>query len=86
MPLLRPAQDEERRSSGSEDHVASTGGLLDYDSVKEGLDTGQIGHLGLDVQWAEPFDPRDWVAQHPRWVLFSLHSPNHTNASVHVDV
>ncbi|CAL5221445.1 g3635 [Coccomyxa viridis] len=45
------------------------GGLLDYESVKEGLQSGQIGHLGLDVQWVEPFDPQDWIAQHPRVVL-----------------
>ena len=42
------------------------GGLLDYDSVREGLQSGQISHLGLDVQWVEPMDPQDWIAQHPR--------------------
>lgn len=47
-------------------YKSSAGGLLDYESVKEGLQTGQIGHLGLDVQWIEPFDPEDWIAKHPR--------------------
>lgn len=46
--------------------IVFAGGLLDYESVKEGLQSGQIGHLGLDVQWEEPFDPQDWIAQHPR--------------------
>ena len=32
----------------------------------EGLKSGQIGALGLDVQWQEPFDPEDFVAKHPR--------------------
>ena len=40
--------------------------MLDYESVREGLQSGQIGHLGLDVQWVEPMDPEDWIAQHPR--------------------
>lgn len=44
------------------------GGLLDYDAVKAGLESGHIGGLGLDVQWSEPFDPQDWIAQHPRCV------------------
>lgn len=49
------------------------GGLLDYNSVREGLRNGQIGHLGLDVQWVEPMDPQDWIAQHPRcWQIRSL--------------
>ena len=77
MLQTRPGQDEESCASRSEDHVASAGGLLDYDSVKEGLESEQIGHLGLDVQWSEPFDPCDWVAQHPRWVLLSLHFPTY---------
>lgn len=38
-------------------HLA--GGLLDYDAVVEGLDSGRIGGLGLDVQWNEP-----WVRRH----------------------
>lgn len=42
------------------------GGLLDYDAVKAGLESGHIGGLGLDVQWQEPFDPQDWIALHPR--------------------
>ena len=42
------------------------GGLLDYDAIKSGLDEGNIGGLGLDVQWHEPFDPDDFMANHPR--------------------
>ncbi|EIE22438.1 hypothetical protein COCSUDRAFT_37061 [Coccomyxa subellipsoidea C-169] len=45
------------------------GGLLDYSAVRAGLKSGHIGGLGLDVHWTEPFDPQDWVAQHPRVVL-----------------
>ena len=44
----------------------SAGGLLDYDAVKEGLESGKIGALGLDVQWQEPIDPEDYFARHPR--------------------
>ena len=40
------------------------GGLLDYDSVLEGLNRGKIGGMGLDVQFWEPFDPEDPIAQH----------------------
>lgn len=42
------------------------GGLLDYDAVVEGLASGKVGGLGLDVQWQEPFDPHDPLAAHPR--------------------
>ena len=46
--------------------------------MKEGLQTGQIGHLGLDVQWTEPFNPQDWIAQHPRCSLSFLLIPCYT--------
>lgn len=49
------------------------GGLLDYDAVKAGLDDGQIGGLGLDVQWSEPFDPDDPIAKHPKYA--GKHNP-----------
>ena len=42
------------------------GGLLDYDAVKSALEAGQIGGLGLDVQWQEPVDPEDFFAMHPK--------------------
>ncbi|GMH34351.1 hypothetical protein BSKO_02185 [Bryopsis sp. KO-2023] len=45
------------------------GGLLDYDAVRSALEDGQIGGLGLDVQWSEPFDPNDPIAKHPKVVL-----------------
>ena len=37
--------------------------------MREGLASGRIAGLGLDVQEQEPVDPQDWLAQHPRWVL-----------------
>lgn len=42
------------------------GGLLDYSAVRDGLESGHIGALGLDVQWREPWDPQDYVSQHPK--------------------
>jgi hypothetical protein len=50
-------------------HCTAAGGLLDYAAVREGLASGHIAGLGLDVQEQEPVDPQDWLAQHPRWVL-----------------
>lgn len=41
------------------------GGLLDYEAVKEGLSSGQVAGLGLDVQGQEPVPPGDWLAHHP---------------------
>lgn len=38
------------------------GGLLDKFAVLEGLQTGQLGGLAMDVQWTEPFDPDDPVS------------------------
>lgn len=51
------------------------GGLLDYDAVKAGLEDGKIGGLGLDVQWSEPWDPDDFVSQHPRYVVYCMDRP-----------
>ncbi|GAB4816694.1 hypothetical protein N2152v2_003740 [Parachlorella kessleri] len=45
------------------------GGLLDYSAVKEGLLSGKVGGLGLDVHFWEPFDPEDFIAQHPKTYL-----------------
>lgn len=45
------------------------GGLLDYDAVLAGLNSGKIGGCGLDVQFWEPFDPEDPIATHPRVYL-----------------
>ena len=45
------------------------GGLLEYEAVAEGLRSGKIGGMGLDVQFFEPFDPGDYVATHPAVVL-----------------
>lgn len=56
------------------------GGLLDYDAMLDGLRSGHIGGLGLDVQWQEPFDPCDAIAQHPRVVL-TPHVAGVTHAS-----
>lgn len=40
------------------------GGLLDYQSMIAGLESGKIGGLGLDVQFQEPFDPCDPIAKY----------------------
>ena len=42
------------------------GGLLEYGAVRQGLDSGHIAALGLDVHPQEPLDPQHWLAQHPR--------------------
>jgi len=42
------------------------GGLLDYGAVRQGLDSGKIGGLGVDVAWQEPLDPADPLWTHPR--------------------
>lgn len=44
------------------------GGLLDYDAVQEGLFTGRVAGLGLDVQGQEPVPADDWLVHHPWWV------------------
>lgn len=41
------------------------GGLLEYEAVQRGLESGKIGGLGLDVHFWEPFDPGDPIATHP---------------------
>ena len=41
------------------------GGLLDYEAVKEGLFSGQVAGLGLDVQGQEPVPASDWLVHHP---------------------
>lgn len=41
------------------------GGLMDYDALRAGLESGHIGGMGLDVQPWEPFDPEDPIAKHP---------------------
>lgn len=40
------------------------GGLLDYESIMNGLQSGKIGGLGLDVQFQEPFDPADPITKY----------------------
>lgn len=56
------------------------GGLLDYEACREGLASGRIGGLGLDVQWVEPFDPEDPIATDPR-VLLTPHIAGVTDVS-----
>ena len=41
------------------------GGLMDHAAVLEGLQSGKIEGMGLDVQFWEPFDPNDPIAEHP---------------------
>jgi len=45
------------------------GGLIDYSSLKRALGDNIIGFAALDVQWEEPVDPEDPVAQDPRVYL-----------------
>ncbi|KAK9798534.1 hypothetical protein WJX73_010930 [Symbiochloris irregularis] len=45
------------------------GGLLDYDAVRQALDSGHLGGLGLDVQWSEPWDPHDPISSDARVIL-----------------
>ncbi|KAL9245463.1 hypothetical protein vseg_019113 [Gypsophila vaccaria] len=45
------------------------GGLLDYDAVLQSLKSGHLGGLGIDVAWAEPFDPNDPVLQFPNVII-----------------
>ncbi|KAL1214477.1 D-3-phosphoglycerate dehydrogenase 1 [Cardamine amara subsp. amara] len=37
----------------------SRGGLINYESTYENLESGHLGGLGIDVAWSEPFDPND---------------------------
>ena len=45
------------------------GGLLEYDTVADGLKSGHLGGLGIDVAWKEPFDPNDPILQHPNVII-----------------
>ena len=36
--------------------------------VRQALESGHIGGLGLDVHWVEPWDPNDYVSTHPKRV------------------
>lgn len=56
------------------------GGLLDYDAVAQGLQSGHLGGLGIDVAWTEPFDPKDPILQHPN-VLITPHVAGVTESS-----
>ncbi len=58
------------------------GGLLDYDAVRVGLDSGRIAGLGLDVQEHEPVDPQHWLAQHPRLVMLYAKHKRSTSGRV----
>lgn len=56
------------------------GGLLDYEAMREGLASGQIAGLGLDVLEGEPVDPQHWLAQHPN-VYLTPHTAGVTELS-----
>lgn len=58
----------DQRVGHRSDTCACAGGLLNYDAVKQALDTGHLGGLGLDVQWVEPWDPQDPINSDPRQV------------------
>ncbi|XP_008802910.2 hydroxypyruvate reductase isoform X2 [Phoenix dactylifera] len=48
------------------------GGLLEYNSVLHHLESGNLGGLGIDVAWTEPFDPDDPILKFPN-VLITPH-------------
>lgn len=56
------------------------GGLLDYDAVLAGIESGHLGGLAIDVAWTEPFDPTDPILQHPN-VLITPHVGGVTDLS-----
>ena len=37
------------------------------------IDSDQIGALGLDVQWQEPWDPKHCITTHPKSVFMLPH-------------
>ncbi|KAK4781458.1 hypothetical protein SAY86_015560 [Trapa natans] len=45
------------------------GGLLDYEAVKRNLESGQLGGLGMDVAWTEPFNPDDPILKFRNVIL-----------------
>jgi len=56
------------------------GGLFDRDAVLAALNDGRLGYLASDVAWAEPLDPSDAVARHPR-AYFTPHVGGVTESS-----
>lgn len=48
------------------------GGILDYKSVLQQLESGHLGGLAIDVAWTEPFDPEDPILKFPN-VLITPH-------------
>lgn len=45
------------------------GGLLDYEAIHNGLKSGHLGGLGIDVAWTEPFDPDDPILKFENVIL-----------------
>ncbi|WOL03220.1 hypothetical protein Cni_G11940 [Canna indica] len=45
------------------------GGLLDYSSVYQHVESGHLGGLAMDVAWTEPFDPEDPILKFPNVIL-----------------
>nr|GEW46813.1 D-isomer specific 2-hydroxyacid dehydrogenase family protein [Tanacetum cinerariifolium] len=56
------------------------GGLLNYEALHNGLISGQLGGLGIDVAWREPFDPDDPILNFPN-VLLTPHVAGVTECS-----
>ncbi|KAG0503263.1 hypothetical protein HPP92_003335 [Vanilla planifolia] len=48
------------------------GGILNYTSVLQHLNSGHLGGLAIDVAWSEPFDPEDPILKFPN-VLITPH-------------
>uniref|UniRef100_A0A1J3DFK2 D-3-phosphoglycerate dehydrogenase n=1 Tax=Noccaea caerulescens TaxID=107243 RepID=A0A1J3DFK2_NOCCA len=47
----------------------SRGGLINYESAYQNLESGHLGGLGIDVAWSEPFDPNDPILKFKNVIL-----------------
>ncbi|XP_072998939.1 uncharacterized protein [Typha latifolia] len=45
------------------------GGILEYKSVLQNLESGHLGGLAIDVAWTEPFDPEDPILKFPNVII-----------------
>ncbi|HUQ07964.1 MAG TPA: NAD(P)-dependent oxidoreductase [Kofleriaceae bacterium] len=56
------------------------GPVIDRDALQDALARGQLGGVGLDVYWQEPWDPADPLYAHPRVVTLPHVAGSTTNA------
>ncbi|CAL9240384.1 unnamed protein product [Arabidopsis halleri] len=45
------------------------GGLINYESAFQNLESGHLGGLGIDVAWSEPFDPNDPILKFKNFII-----------------